>query len=194
MSSRGSPDPPSSAVISGFVRFRRSGSCPPVISRARRSAPRPAAGPGNGQGPGRRGTPPGDLHDDAARAAQYVAAADLAQVRADQPGGLRVRRRQEAVDIRRPGPENFLTPQTAIGRLGAAMTDGVGCSAVSGGCRAAQTGRKKPVMRLPARCGVPPLAHDVLGDRGRLAFFGVDCPRGARRAGLSPPSTPPMSP
>ena len=32
VSSRGSPVPPSSALISGFVRFRRPGSVPPQIS------------------------------------------------------------------------------------------------------------------------------------------------------------------
>ena len=31
VSSRGSPDPPSSALISGFVMFRRPGSVPPQI-------------------------------------------------------------------------------------------------------------------------------------------------------------------
>jgi len=31
VSSLGSPDPPSRAVISGFVRFRRPGSAPPQI-------------------------------------------------------------------------------------------------------------------------------------------------------------------
>ena len=62
-------------------------------------------------------TPPGDLHDHAAGAAQHVAAAHRAQISADQPGagaqadqpgrthpplrrGLRVRQGEEAVDLR----------------------------------------------------------------------------------------------
>ena len=70
-----------------------------------------------GQDRNRPRAPPGNLHDHAAGAAQHVAAAHRAQVSADQPGagaqadqpgrphpplrgGLRVRQRQEAADLR----------------------------------------------------------------------------------------------
>ena len=125
VSSRGSPPPPSSAVISGLVDVPPAGIGP--------AADQPGPGePGRSQQPGvvagqhrhHAGAAAPDLDHDAARAAQDVAAAHVAQASADQPGagsqadqprgahpplrgGLGAGQREEAVDLRR-----------AVGRLG----------------------------------------------------------------------------
>jgi len=91
VSSRGSPLPLSSALVSGFVRFRRPGSVPPVtrpVPGEARRCEQPAMVAGKDRNHTR--TPPGDLHDHAAGAAQQrPPAAHRAQISA---GSARRRR------------------------------------------------------------------------------------------------------
>jgi hypothetical protein len=87
VSSRGSPLPPSSAVTSGFVRFRRPG----FGASADQTGP---GGPGRGQQrgvvtgqDGNRPRPPSaDRHEQPARPRDHVRAPGIAQIAADQPG------------------------------------------------------------------------------------------------------------
>ena len=100
VSSRGRPVPPSSALISGFVRFRRPGSAPPQTSPVPADARR-GQQPGVVAGQHRHGPRAGAAHghDHAAGPARDVGAAHLAQVAADQPGAG-----AQADQPRRPHP------------------------------------------------------------------------------------------
>jgi hypothetical protein len=99
VSRAGSPPPPASERVSGLVTLPRPGSVPPEVTAGerRRGQQRPVVAGQHRHGP--RRPPAADGRDDAARPADDVGAARVAQVGADQPGA-----RPEAGQPGRPRP------------------------------------------------------------------------------------------